>query len=253
MNPDPTFDGLKLPYERDFNSAAEAIEEYRRLVAEIDSTTLDEIIGIQVKQAGTICWSTDEFEQSDHGKANVHVGLWETHYRDNPLQKPCWWQDTERSQPSRPLAGLKVIELGRAVAAPTITRGLAELGASVMRITAPHLCDLSSVHPDLNWGKWNASLDLRNEEDRQKLRDLVATADIFVQGYRPGVFDKYSFGEDDLFELTKSRTRGLIYIRENCFGWQGPWKDRTGWQQISDAVSCKILLGYRFLQCHAPY
>jgi hypothetical protein len=115
-----------------------------------------------------------------------------------------------------------------------------------MRITAPHLCDLSSVHPDLNWGKWNACLDLREEKDRDALRTLIADADIFVQGYRPGVFAKYGFEEDDIFELTKSRARGLIYIRVNTYGWQGPWRNRTGWQQISDAV-CLTILPSHFL------
>jgi crotonobetainyl-CoA:carnitine CoA-transferase CaiB-like acyl-CoA transferase len=49
------------------------------------------------------------------------------------------------------------------------------------------------------------------------------------------VLDKYGFSAEGLLELTKDRERGLIVVRENCYRWYGPWADRSGWQQISDA------------------
>jgi crotonobetainyl-CoA:carnitine CoA-transferase CaiB-like acyl-CoA transferase len=74
-------------------------------------------------------------------------------------------------------------------------------------------------YSDLSWGKWSAHLDFRKEEDREKLRALVRDADVVVQGYRPGVLDKYGFSPEGLLELTKDRERGLIVVRENCYGW----------------------------------
>jgi len=191
------------------------------------------------KQAGVICLSVDEYRNSEHGKANEHVGLFEIHAHADTIlgQKACWWPDSPRTSSKRPLAGLKVVDLTRVIAGPAISRGLSELGASVMRVVAPHLPDLSVLHLDLNAGKWNTILDLRNDEDRQKLRDLVLDADVFLQGYRPGVLDKHGFGEDDIIEMCRHRPRGIIYARENCYGWNGPWASRSGWQQISDAVS----------------
>jgi len=115
-------------------------------------------------------------------------------------QPPCWWPDSPETSAQRPLAGLKVLDLTRVIAAPAVTRGLAELGASVMRITAPHLSDYNLLLCDLNWGKWNSQLDFRKEEDREKLRALVLEADIVVQGYRPGVLDKYGFSQEGLLE-----------------------------------------------------
>ncbi|XPT02981.1 hypothetical protein M3J09_012084 [Ascochyta lentis] len=112
-----------------------------------------------------------------------------------------------------------------------------------MRVTAEHITDMSVLHVDLNWGKWNAHLDFRKEEDRETLRDLVREADVVVQGYRPGVLDKYGFSPDDLLELTKHRDRGLIVVRENCYGWYGPWSYRSGWQQISDA-NCGVSMDF---------
>lgn len=108
-----------------------------------------------------------------------------------------------------------------------------------MRITAPHITDLSGVHQDLNWGKWNASLNLKTEEGREMLRELIREADIVVDGYRPGAMERNGFGRDAILELVQNRNRGLIHVRENCYGWFGPWAHRSGWQQISDSVSLR--------------
>ena len=235
MNAGPTQDSLSLPHTMDVTSYEESCKPYQEKVAQIDSEEIQKLASDAYKQAGTICWTTEEFKNSEHGKANAHVGLYEVHPVENQKQPPCWWPEIPETCPARPLAGLKVVDLTRVIAAPAVTRGLAELGASVMRITASHITDMSGLHCDLNWGKWNASLDFRKEGDREKLRALVREADIVVQGYRPGVLDKYGFSFEGLLDLTKDRERGLIVVRENCYGWYGPWSYRSGWQQISDA------------------
>jgi len=58
-----------------------------------------------------------------------------------------------------------------------------------------------------------------------------------VQGYRPGVLEKFGFGEADVLAMGRESGRGIVYCAENCYGWDGPWSGRSGWQQISDAVS----------------
>ncbi|TVY50599.1 hypothetical protein LCER1_G007668 [Lachnellula cervina] len=90
-----------------------------------------------------------------------------------------------------------------------------------MRVTAPHQPDLSSLHPDLNWGKWNSSLDLRKPEDRQLLKDLILEADVVVSGYRPGKLEQYGFGVKDIVDLCSEREKGIIVAQENCYGWYG--------------------------------
>lgn len=236
LNPDPTLQALGLPRDMDIASYEDGVNVFREKVKGMESEELDRMYNEEYRQAGTICYSSEEFLSSEHGRANSHVGLWEIHSHPNELQKPCWWPDSPQTGPKRPLAGLKVVDLTRIIAAPCVTRSLAEMGASVMRVTAPHLPDISSLHVDLNWGKWNCHLDLREEEDRAKLRALIEEADIIVQGYRPGVLDKFGFGREDIIKLVEKRERGLVYVRENCYGWNGPWSGRSGWQQISDAV-----------------
>ena len=234
MNPEPTLLSLNLPMSNDSKVLEEAIAPFEEAASKLTSEDMQIAIDKSF-QAGTICWTKQEYAESEHGKANAHVGLFEIHAVQNAAQLPGWWTDTHLTSPNRPLAGLKVVDLSRVIAAPVITRGLAELGASVMRITASHVCDISNLHPDLNLGKWNAFLDMRSETDRRKLKDLILGADVVVQGYRPGVFDKYGFSQADILGMCKTRERGIIYVRENCYGWNGPWSLKSGWQQISDA------------------
>jgi hypothetical protein len=237
MNPDPSLESIGLPKELDAATIEDSWKPFMEKISQIDSADMQTIASDKYKQAGTICWTTEEFKQSEHGKANAHVGLFEIreHASTASSQGPSWWPDSPHTSASRPLAGLKVLDITRVIAAPAITRGLAELGASVMRVTAPHLVDYSSLHCDLNWGKWNSHLDFRKDEDRATLRELIKDADVVVTAYRPHVLDKWGFGEKDILEMCKDRERGVVYVRENCYGWNGPWAYRSGWQQISDA------------------
>jgi crotonobetainyl-CoA:carnitine CoA-transferase CaiB-like acyl-CoA transferase len=86
------------------------------------------------------------------------------------------------------------VDLTRIVAGPSVSRTLAELGASVMRAAGPHIADFSGLHIDTNWGKWNCHLDLSQDCDRAKFEALVLEADVIVNGYRPFVLDKFGAG-----------------------------------------------------------
>ena len=242
MNPDPTLTALELPLDGEENDTYESmVQRIQSAVSQLDSAALDELMNSQYRQAGTIAWTSDEYFASEHGQRIGKTGLYETCKDGASAQPASWWPDKSSasipSSPRRPLAGLKVVDLSRVIAGPAITRSLAEMGASVMRVTAPHLTDLSALHQDLNWGKWNCSLDLKDEADKEKLRVLIREADVVVDGYRPGVMERLGFGRRAIFDLVKDRSRGIIAVRENCYGWRGPWAHRSGWQQISDAVS----------------
>lgn len=245
MNPDPTLDSIGLPHDMDAASVEDSWIPFKEKISKLDSVELQSLVTDKYRQAGVICNSVDEYFASEHGKANEHVGLFEIYSvpGSRVSQLPCWWPETPHTSAKRPLAGLKVVDLTRVIAAPAVTRGLAELGASVMRVTSPNLADYGVLHLDLNWGKWNTHLDLNEAASRAKLKELILDADVVVQGYRPGVLDKYGFGQDGIVELCKGRNRGIISARENCYGWHGPWQGRSGWQQISDAC-VGISVGY---------
>ena len=135
--------------------------------------------------------------------------------------------------PGRPLAGVHVLDLTRVLAGPTCGRTLAEHGADVMRVGAPHL---PSVHPfvlDTGHGKLSAHLDLRNMDDAKALRALVRDAHVFSRGYRHGALEQYGFGVDDLVRMRP----GIVVVSINCYGHEGPWAGRAGWEQLAQAVS----------------
>ncbi|OJD33683.1 uncharacterized protein BKCO1_2800014 [Diplodia corticola] len=225
-----------------------AAQRIQAKVAQWTAAELDEAMNEQHGQAGTVAWSADEYLASAHGQANSGAGLYELQREGGQReggQRAGWWAESGgvESSARRPLGGLKVLDLSRVIAGPTITRSLAELGASVMRVTSPHLPDHISVHRDLNWGKWNASLHLRDSADRDALRRLIQDADVVVDGYRPGALARLGFGRDDIFALVRDRERGIVHLRENCYGWHGPWAHRSGWQGISDAC-CGVSLEF---------
>ncbi|KAF9893695.1 hypothetical protein FE257_009863 [Aspergillus nanangensis] len=252
MNPDPTLTALGLPLDDEDSSSSSYDSIISRIQTQVQQHTanhLDTLLNDQYRQAGTIAHSVDEYLASEHGRANRHAGLYEITPLENQEQDqdhpPSWWPNNPSlpSSPQRPLAGLKVVDLTRVIAGPTISRSLAELGASVMRVVSPHVTDLSALHQDLNWGKWNAYLHLKEEGDREKLRELIREADVVVDGYRPGVMERLGFGREKVLELVRGRERGIVHVRENCYGWHGPWRGRSGWQQISDAC-CGVSMGY---------
>jgi hypothetical protein len=243
LNPDRVLDMLQLPRLPSTEDSFELVLPlYIDKVARYDSAELDQLSNGDFKQAGTICYSKEEYAQTEQGKANAHVGLWETVWA-NEHQPPCWWSSSSDpsskmrpTDPSRPLAGIKVLDATRIIAAPVVSRGLAELGASVLRITSTSVPDATLYHPELNWGKWNASLDFKDPEDQQKMKELILECDIFISSYRPGALAKWGFDADQVLEICKERDKGIVVVRLNSYGWHGPLKDQSGWQQISDAV-----------------
>lgn len=142
-----------------------------------------------------------------------------------------------RSSKPRILDGIKVLELCRIIAGPTVTRILAEYGADVLKITSPNLSDVPFFQVDGNMGKHAADLDLKTDAGRAEFEKLLADVDVVVDGYRPGALEKLGYGPQSLAALAEKRGKGVVYVNENCFGYEGEWAGRAGWQQIADCVS----------------
>lgn len=149
----------------------------------------------------------------------------------------CPLPSATAGQPVKPLEGIKVLELCRIIAGPTITRILGEYGADVLKITSPNLSDVPFFQVDGNMGKHAADLDLKTPQDRAVFDKLLAEADVLVDGYRPGALEKLGYGPKALAKLAEERGKGYVYVNENCFGYEGEWANRPGWQQIADCVS----------------
>jgi crotonobetainyl-CoA:carnitine CoA-transferase CaiB-like acyl-CoA transferase len=116
-------------------------------------------------------------------------------------------------------------------------RTLAEYGAHVIKVTSPNLSDVPFFQVDGNTGKHTTDLDLKSPAGRTAFEELLQTADVILDGYRPGALERLGYGPNQIVELTKGRGKGIVYVSEDCFGYQGEWAGRPGWQQIADCVT----------------
>lgn len=176
------------------------------------------------------------------GKLNVQEPPWKlTKLPGNLPQTPF---SASHTASKKILEGVKVLEMCRIIAGPTVTRILAEYGADVLKITSPNLSDVPFFQVDGNMGKHAADLDLKTETGRQEFEKLLADVDVIVDGYRPGALEKLGYGPQAMAALAEKRGKGIVYVNENCFGYEGEWAGRAGWQQIADCVS----IYFSFLQ-----
>lgn len=133
----------------------------------------------------------------------------------------------------RPLSGVRVLDLTRVLAGPTCARTLAEHGADVLKLTAQHLPDSGAIELDTGLGKLAAFLDLRTDEGKGQLRELLGRADVFSQSYRPGALAARGFSP----EMAARVRPGIVYASLNAWGQTGPWKERRGFDSIVQTVS----------------
>jgi hypothetical protein len=133
----------------------------------------------------------------------------------------------------RPLSGIRVLDLTRILAGPVAARTLAEHGADVLMVTAKRLPQIPEHILDTSHGKRSTFLDLTGAEDAAQMKSLVKDADVFSQGYRPGALAKLGFGPEQLAALRP----GLIYVSVSCFGADGPFSHRAGWEQVAQTVT----------------
>ena len=146
-----------------------------------------------------------------------------------------------------PLQGLRVIELTHVLAGPICGLMLADMGADIIKIERPpqgdgqrwDVASEDSVGPysasfaTLNRNKRSLVLDLKSDDDRQILMDLLKTADILVHNYRGGVLERLGFGYEQIRALFPS----LIYCTISGFGRTGPWAPRGGFDLVAQAMS----------------
>lgn len=149
----------------------------------------------------------------------------------------------------RPLEGLKVVEVGLALAGPYAGSLLAELGAQVIKIERPgggdplRLMGASVGDVTVWWGiaaraKLCIDLDLKNPDDRDIFLKLIRDADAMVENYRPGVLDRMGLGWS---ELRKINPR-LVMLSISGFGQTGPQSGRPGFGKIAEAMSGIVVL-----------
>jgi crotonobetainyl-CoA:carnitine CoA-transferase CaiB-like acyl-CoA transferase len=132
----------------------------------------------------------------------------------------------------RPLSGVRVLDLSRVIAGPVAGRTLAVHGADVMLISSPNLPAIHWLTIDNGRGKLTSFVDLTSEQGRDVLRGLLAQADIFSQGYRPGSIAARGFSPEGAAKISP----GIVYVSLSAYGHAGPssspWANRRGFDSL---------------------
>ena len=162
------------------------------------------------------------------------------------MQKAEFFKEA-RHDLAGPLQGIRVLEATTSWAGPMCGCLLADLGADVIKVEAvdgevarklpPYLTGehgrVSFLHATVNRNKRSLTLDLRRDEGRQIFLELAARADVVIQNFRPGTFDKWGIG----YEHCRRIKPDIVYVSISGFGQFGPDHDRVGYDPLAEAES----------------
>lgn len=163
----------------------------------------------------------EEWAGSPQGRAVAELPLLDlARVADGPARRPA-------------LRGLRVLDLTRVIAGPVATRVLASHGADVLRVDGPRQPDLREGLLDTGVGKRHVVLDLAEPRDRAAVEELLSSADVVVQGYRPGALDAFGLDPASL----AARHPHLVVVRLSAWGLRGPWAGRRGFDSLVQAAT----------------
>lgn len=142
-----------------------------------------------------------------------------------------------------PLSGIRVLDLSRVLAGPFCSMILADLGAEVIKVESPWGDDSRQFGPFVdgtsayyrlfNRSKMGITLDFKNDDDREVLRDLVRRADVVVENFRPGVLEKLGLGPEELLEVNPR----LVVTSISGFGQTGSLAKEPAYDLVAQAMS----------------
>ena len=194
-----------------------------------------------VVAAAVVRWRGDELEaaivaEGGCAAAMRSMGAWTEHPQGRAvLAEPLMRMEAGDAadalagefDPSRPLKGIRVLDLTRVLAGPVATRFLAGFGADVLRIDPP-AWEEPGVVPDVTPGKRCARLDLKDTAGQERFKALLSEADVLVHGYRPDALEALGLGA----EVRAGICPGLIDVSHDAYGWSGPWRNRRGFDSL---------------------
>ena len=207
-----------LNAENDAEGIAEAVAKW-------NSFALENALAF-MNQCGAVIRTEEEWQDSPQGEAMT-------------LAPPIMLKRIGAAPPLRlqeaamPLDGIHVLDLTRVLAGPSAGRTLASYGADVLSVRSPKLPTIDLFDLDTGLGKHSAFLDLAKPGYAEVMRGLVRGAHIFVDSYVPGALAKLGFSPEALAHLSP----GIIHVAISCYGTEGPWAHRRGWEQLAQSAT----------------
>lgn len=156
------------------------------------------------------------------------------------------------ADPQGPLTGIRVLELGNFIAAPTAGRMLADFGADVIKVERPgtgdelrtwrlHGGSTSMLFRTMSRNKRSITLDIKSEKGRDIAQALIAKSDVVLENFRPGTLERWGLGPDIIREINPE----AILVRISGYGQTGPYRDRPGFGGVAEAIGgLRHVVGY---------
>jgi len=161
--------------------------------------------------------------------------------------------------PALPLAGIRILDLSRLLPGPYLTQLLADLGAEAIKIETPRLGDYARIAPPemglggmfaaVNRGKKSVAVNYRNPRGREIFLKLAATADVILEGFKPGSVKKWGID----YEAVSTVKPDIVYCSLSGYGQEGPYRDRAGHDLNYLAVGGALALNARAGEAPLPY
>ncbi|HSP29148.1 MAG TPA: CoA transferase [Ilumatobacteraceae bacterium] len=210
---------LELPADADESTIAAAVTGW-------ESSAVEDAVA-ERRGCAAIIRTDDEWRGHPQGEL---VHSWPTiEQRTAEVDADGRWAPS----PTRPLDGLRVLDMTRVLAGPTCARTLAAFGADVLHVRGPNVPVVPAFVIDTGHGKRQAHVEFTDPGQLAALRRVALDADVVVQGYRPGVVGRYGLDEASL----RADGFGGLFASVSAFGREGPWSDRAGWEQLAQSTS----------------
>ena len=210
-------------------------ESVRAAVAEWKAEELETAV-VEAGGCAAVMRAREDWLAGPAGAATVDAPL--AAVTDRPLPggggvgRWGWWRglagDAAAGGGPLPYSGVRVLDLTRVIAGPVGTRFLAAYGADVLRIDPPGFAEVPALLPETTAGKRTAALDLTTAAGRAAFESLVATADVLVSGLRADALGRLGYDDAALAALNPA----LIVASLDAYGWDGPWRDRRGFDSL---------------------
>jgi crotonobetainyl-CoA:carnitine CoA-transferase CaiB-like acyl-CoA transferase len=201
-------------------AAGQTRADLEAAVAKLDAGAFETALAAE-DGIGAVVRTRAEWSALPHARALAALPLFEIDKIGDARPEPL-------PEAARPLAGLRVLDLTRVLAGPAAGRMLAEHGAEVLHLTAPHIPYQTELLYDTGPGKRCAWLDLDTQDGPAALRGLATRADVFLQSYRPEALAKRGFGAGHLAKLRP----GIVVTTLSAYGHAGPWALRRGFDSV---------------------
>lgn len=236
MKAEPVLKSIGVDPSEPISTNEEAAAHIAKFTSKLSPEKL-ELTNLLNGNCGSICFTPKQWNESEMGKSLAAHPLINVKSQHQAIPTPPVAFPRLDPSDQRPLAGVKVVEMTRVIAGPQIGAILSSFGADVIRVNPPHLPDINIMQLTLNAGKRTIAIDLRKPEEAALIKSLIADADVFIQGFRMNKMPKYGLGLNDILKMAGERGRGIVHVSENCYGPDGYYAERPGWQQIADAAA----------------